>query len=374
MINSQRLINLLMDMVRIDSPSYQEANYKEYLYSHLQSRGLLVKEDHAGAAIGSNSGNLIAFLPGRQLTSPVVLLGVHMDTVQPGKGIEPQLRDGIVVSAGSTILGADDKAGVAAVLEVLEILLTGEVAHPPLELVFTIAEEQGCMGVKALDMAMVKAEFGYVLDSDGQAGEIVYKGPGGNIINWQITGRAAHAGMCPEAGINAIQAAAQAIAGLKLGRIDEETTCNIGLIDGGTARNIVPEKCYVKGESRSLDGDKLRELTDKMAADFKAAVEAYGASCETTVEHLYPAYELRPEERVLQLASQAAIDLGLTPHLVKSGGGSDANIFNSRGLPVANLGVGMQHPHTTQECIRVSDLEAVTRWLYQIIIKAGENV
>lgn len=360
-------------MVRIDSPSYQEADYKEYLYSYLQSRGLVVKEDNAGAAVGSNSGNLIAFLPGRKINTPVVMLGVHMDTVHPGKGIEPQLRDGSVVSSGSTILGADDKAGVAAVLEVLETLLTSEVAHPPLELVFTIAEEQGCMGAKALDMAMIKADFGYVLDSDGEAGEIVNRGPGGNIINWQVIGRAAHAGMRPEDGINAIQAASRAIAGLKLGRIDEETTCNIGVINGGTARNIVPDSCNVKGESRSLNGDKLKDLTEKMVADFTTAVKAYGADCETTVEHLYPAYELNPEEQVLKLAAQAAIDLGITPQLVKSGGGSDANIFNSRGLPVANLGVGMRNPHTNQEYIKVSDLTEVTRWLYQIVIKAGEK-
>lgn len=371
MINSERLVNLFMEMVSIDSVSFEEADYKEYLYTHLQTRGLVVKEDGAASVTGSNSGNLIAFLPGRKLMSPVVLLAVHMDTVEPGHGIKAVLQDGRLTAAGNTILGADDKAGVAVVLEVLELLLTSDVTHPPLELVFTVGEEQGLLGAKALEQSRLKAEFGYVLDSDGQAGEIVYKGPSQNQIEWTVTGRAAHAGMCPEEGINAIQAAAKAIASLQLGRIDEETTCNIGIITGGTARNIVPETCYVKGESRSLDEDKLQKLTKQMVEDFQTTVEAYGASCEAQVQHLYPAFELPADAPVIELAARAARELGLTPRLVKSGGGCDANIFNGRGIPVANLGVGMQHPHTTKETILVSDLEEVTRWLYQIIISAG---
>ncbi|MGE5381475.1 MAG: M20/M25/M40 family metallo-hydrolase, partial [Methylocystaceae bacterium] len=287
-------------------------------------------------------------------------------------GIKPQLKDGRITASGDTILAADDKAGVAVILEMLDLLLTNDITHPPLELVFTVGEEQGLLGAKALDMSMIKADFGYVLDSDGSAGEIVYKGPSQNQIEWKVVGRAAHAGMCPEEGISAIQAAAQAIAGLKLGRIDEETTCNIGIINGGNARNIVPEQCYIKGEARSLEEDKLQVLTDQLVKEFKTAVETYGAACEAEIQKLYPAFELAAEDQVLVLARDAAVDLGFTPHLVKSGGGSDANIFNSRGIPVANLGVGMRHPHTSKEHIEVSDLEAVTRWLYQIVLKAGE--
>lgn len=371
MNSNDRLVKRFMEMVRIDSPSYQEAEFKEYLYTHLQKRGLVVKEDASRAVTGSNSGNLIAFFPGKNINHPVIMLAVHMDTVEPGKGIEPQLKDGEIRSSGTTILGADDKAGVAVVMEVVDLLLASKDDHPPLELVFTIAEEQGLVGAKALDITMMKAELGYVLDSDGQAGEIVYKGPSQDQIEWTITGRAAHAGMCPEEGINAIQAAAQAIAGLRLGRIDEETTCNIGIINGGTARNIVPETCYVKGETRSLNEEKLQTLTEQMVTDFKRAVEAYGASCEAVVEHLYPAFELNSGEQVIKLAEQAATELGFTPRLVKSGGGCDANIFNGKGIPVANLGIGMKHPHTNSETIEVKDLEDATRWLYQIIIKAG---
>lgn len=373
MISEKRLIDEFMRMVSIDSVSYREADFRDYIIKKLGEFGIKCQEDDAAAKVNGNSGNLVAFVPGQGKDGPTILLSAHMDTVEPGKGIKPRLEGERIVADGRTILAADDKAGVAVILETVRVLCESKIPHPPLQLLFTVCEEQGLKGVKALDMSLIWADFGYVLDSDGTAGEIVIMGPSHNRIEWTVTGKAAHAGMNPEQGINAIQAAARGLSVLPCGRIDEETTCNIGVISGGTARNIVPEKCYVEAEVRSLNENKLEELTSRLNDTFRTAVMEYGADCEIAVERMYPAFRLSEEDLVVRLAVKAAEKVGCQPRLVKSGGGSDANILNARTVPVANLGMGMRNPHTAHEHIFVSDLVKTAEWVLAIVREAGEN-
>ncbi|NLC07170.1 MAG: M20/M25/M40 family metallo-hydrolase [Syntrophomonadaceae bacterium] len=364
MVNSNRLLNEFINLVKIDSPSGEERKLADYLIKRLTALDLEVIEDNAGQVMGTATGNLIARLPGNQ-TLPTILIGAHMDTV-PGRGIVPVIRDNAVYSDGSTILGADDKVGIAAILEAIQIMKENCIDHGPIELLFTVAEEIGLKGVKNLDFSLLKAKMGFVLDSDGEIGSIIIQGPCQNQLEATITGKAAHAGINPEEGINAIQVAARAINAMRLGRIDEETTANIGIIQGGEARNIVPEKVYLKGETRSLKRPRLEEETRYMQDCLEKAAQEFGAKVQIETELLYPEFCLQESDLVVRIAQEAASQLGRKASLVKSGGGSDANILNSRGLPTANLGVGMRQVHTREEHVFLKDLNLLPLYLVKI--------
>lgn len=363
-VNSNRLLNEFVNLVKIDSPSGEERKLADYLKKRLTALSLEVIEDNAGHVMGTATGNLIARVPGNQ-TLPTIFIGAHMDTV-PGRGIVPVIRDNAVYSDGNTILGADDKVGIAAILEAIQIMKENDLDHGPIELLFTVAEEIGLKGVKNLDFSLLKAKMGFVLDSDGEIGSIIIQGPCQNQLEATITGKAAHAGMNPEEGINAIQVAARAINAMRLGRIDEETTANIGIIQGGEARNIVPEKVYLKGETRSLKGPRLEEETRYMQDCLEKAAQEFGAKVQTEIELLYPEFCLQESDLVVRIAQEAASQLGRKASLVKSGGGSDANILNSRGLPTANLGVGMRQVHTREEHVFLKDLNLLPLYLVKI--------
>ncbi len=371
LVNRDRLVESFLTLVRIDSESGQEGALRDYLRERLQDLGMEVYEDEAGRILGGEAGNLIAWKPG-ELPGPSILLGAHMDTVVPGKGVKPVVEEEIIRSSGDTILGGDDKAGIAVIMEALQVLRERKIPHPPLEVVFTVSEEQGLMGSKHLDFARVRSKLGYVLDSDGETGHIVVRAPTQNEFSFTVLGRAAHAGMNPEEGLNAICVAAYAINHLNIGRIDEETTCNLGIISGGRARNIVADRVDLKGEVRSLTPAKLDAVTEEMIAIFQEKVREKGGQCEVEVRHLYPAFNLDPEEPVVQIAVRAARALGKEPVLARTGGGSDANILNGQGIRCANLGIGMKKVHTTEEYIAVDSLVESTRYVLQIIEEAGK--
>lgn len=367
MVNQERLLKLFIDLAEIDSPSGSEGAVRDYLKKAWQDRGLSTFEDQAGIKLGGDSGNLWLSVPG-QVPGPTLLFCAHMDTVEPGRQVKAVLEsDGYIRSTGKTILGSDDKAAIACMIEAYDCLKEREFHHPPLEFLFTVSEEQGLLGVKEFDFSQLKASLAFVLDDGHKPGSIVVQSPCQDEIEYIVHGQASHAGMNPEKGINAIKAAASALAKMPCGRIDEETTCNFGIIEGGLARNIVPELCRIKGEARSLNPGKLQALTQQLKKCFIEEVEAFGARAEVNVKFLYPAVSLDSEQQVVSLAVRAARKVGLTTELVKTGGGSDTSIINGNGIPCVNLGLGMELVHTCQEQILMDDLVSVVKWILAII-------
>jgi len=345
MINETRLLETFLELVRIDSPSGEEAAIAQELETRLRDLGLTVERDAMN--------NVVARLPGQ---GPPLLLAAHMDTVMPGRGVKPVVKDGVVYSDGTTILGADDKSGVAVILELLQTIVERESPHPPLEVVITVQEETGLVGVKGLDKARLRAKVGISFDCGGSPGTIVVSAPSHNFISAVIHGKAAHAGAHPEQGINAIAVAAQALVAMPLGRIDAETTANIGLIKGGTARNVVPDRVEILGEARSRQLAKLEAQTASMVAALQDAAQRYGATVDVEVTRAYDGYTLSEADAVVSRLMTACQAVGVEPMLVPSGGGSDANIYNAHGMQVVNLSTGIYKEHTTEEHIAVGDM------------------
>ncbi|WP_066637513.1 M20/M25/M40 family metallo-hydrolase [Desulfolucanica intricata] len=372
MVNQKRLLNEFLQLVQIDSLSGQERQIADYLKQKLTTMGLSVYEDQAGQKVGATAGNIIAFLNGSKSEAPVIMLSAHMDTVEPGTGIKPVIKDGVIYSEGETVLGSDDKAGIATILEAVQQIQEHNIPHGGIEIVFTIWEEGGLFGAKNLDFSRIKAKMGYVLDADGSPGTIITKAPSHDKIQAVVRGRAAHAGIKPEEGINAIQVAAHAITNMQLGRIDEETTCNIGIISGGKATNIIPETVTLVGETRSLDNLKRKAQTTAICNALNAAAEKFGAQVEIKTELEYSNVDLSEDDQAVVIAITAAKNLGLMPRIEKTGGGSDANIFNQIGIQAVNLGIGMHKVHTKEEFITIEDLINNARYLVEIIKTANK--
>lgn len=366
MIDPQVMTRQFCDLVRIDSPSLHERRVITALRDALAEMGIYAEEDNAAAELGGEAGNLIARVPGVP-GAPPVLINAHVDTVEPGCGIKPQVEGTHICSAGDTILGADDKAGVTIILTTLRHILEEGLPHPPLEVVFTVAEEIGLHGARALDYDHLRAKMGIVLDGGQTAGVITNAAPSAYRLTWEVRGVAAHAGVCPEQGINAIKVAAEAIAAMPLGRLDHETTANIGVIEGGEATNIVPERVVVRGETRSHDESKLEAQKDLMVRAFAEAAERAGAQVRADVTRSYRRFHIAEDEPVLQYAWHAAQNLGLEPRAERGGGGSDANIFNEHGIPSIIIATGPADVHTVNESVDVERMVESARWLTEIL-------
>jgi tripeptide aminopeptidase len=371
MIKRERLVKRFIDLAEISSVSGKEGKLRDYLRQMYQERGLEVYEDGTGKLLGGDCGNLLVRIPGDS-RFPALLFGAHMDTVEPADNIKAVIdEDGIIRSEGNTILGSDDKAGIAAIMEACDVIAENGLPHPPLEILFTVGEEQGLQGSKHFDYSLLQARWGYVLDGGGAPGTIIIQSPCQNEIEYLVHGRAAHAGINPEAGINAIKVAAQALSAMPCGRIDDETTCNFGIIEGGQARNIVASTCWIKGEARSLRREKLDALTARLIDTFTTITKNAGAIPEVKVEFLYPETSLDLKEKAVAVAIEAARMVGLEPRTEKTGGGSDAAIISSHGIRCANLGTGMSNVHTTDEYIKITDLENSARLVLAIIQQAA---
>lgn len=375
MINTARLRAYFLTLVQIDSPSQEEAAIARRLMDDLAAIGIPSEMDGAGAATGGDAGNVIARVPGTVPNARPLFLSSHMDTVNPGKGVKPRVEGDIVRTDGTTILGSDDKSGVAVIMELLRTLKEQQLPHGPLDIVFSVCEERGLEGAKALDTSRLIAKDGLVLDCDDP--EILFtQGPAADHLHWRIIGVEAHAGVAPEKGISALQVAAEAIAAMKLGRIDFETTANLGTIRGGVATNIVPNLVEVHGEARSRNLDKLAAQTAHMTRCFEEAaarhtLEADGqtltASIETHVERAYDLLNVPDDSPIVRLSLNAAANLGLTLNTRATGGGCDANVYNGRGLKIANLGTGMRNIHTVNEYIDLRDLDRSARLVLEIV-------
>ncbi len=378
MINQQRLTEEFARLASINSPPLKESAISRYLAERLERLGGEIFFDNAADTTGGEVGNLVAKFPGTAKQTESLLFSVHMDTVEPGGPVEPVLKDGIFYSGGDTVLGADDKAGIAELIEALEVVREQNVLRGPIEVVVTIAEEIGLVGAKHFDYSMIEARYGYALDTEG-LDQMVLQAPGANHLQVEIEGLAAHAGMAPELGVSAIQTAAIAISQMRLGLIDHETTANIGRVEGGVARNIVPQNVSIVGEARSHDPKKLQEQTDHMLACFTAAAEQMACTINgevvcpqirAEVNADFPSMSVAEGAPVVKLARSAAVAVGHDLKVRLGGGGSDANIFNGHGIEMIILATGMTRVHTHDESVAVADMRHVTELLVEIIRQA----
>ncbi|MBU1035400.1 M20/M25/M40 family metallo-hydrolase [bacterium] len=376
MVNKKRLIESFMELVKIDSVSREEKEVADFLVKKLKDLGLEVIVDQAGEKVKSNSGNIIARLRGNIKKATPIMFSAHMDTVVPGKKINPLVKEEKIVSSGKTILGADDKAAIAALLEALHVIKENNIPCGDIEIVFSICEEIGLKGAKNLDISSLNAQMGFVLDAGGQVGKIITTAPSQNSLQIIIYGKSAHAGSNPEEGINAIQVAGFALSRMKLGRIDEETTANIGIISGGKATNIVPDKVTLKGEVRSRNEEKLEKYTERLKKITEDTAQEFKAKAEVKINREYYCYNLSSDDQVVKISMKAANDMRLQPELCPSGGGSDANVFNKKGFPSVVLAIGMEKVHTVDEYILVKNLKNTAEYVLSIIntVTSGENL
>ena len=363
------LTALFVRLAETPSPSGQERAVADVIAAEVRALGLKIGEDGSAPRTGAGAGNLIVRVPGRGAGTPIALVA-HMDTVPVDGEVRVRLENGVARSAGDTILGADDKAAVAALLALLRDLA----AEPPaadVELVITASEEVGLRGAKELDLGALGAKAAFVFDSEGPVGTVVVSAPTLSLFSAEFHGRAAHAGIEPEKGRSAVVAAARAVAAMPLGRLDAETTANVGVVTGGSATNVVAERCRIKGEARSRDRDKLAAQLERMIEAVNVAAAETGVDVTVTVEEDFGGFDLSRGDLPVRLAAAALADVGLEPAYIGTGGGADTNVFNSRGLPAVNLGVGFENVHSAQESIVLERLAQLYALAHALVRAAG---
>ncbi|WP_153722392.1 M20/M25/M40 family metallo-hydrolase [Sporosarcina cascadiensis] len=373
-MNEQRLLNEFLELVQIDSETKNERQIADVLKKKLEALGFDVTEDDTSKKTGHGAGNLIANLKGSNSSADPIYFTCHMDTVVPGRQIKPVVKeDGYIYSDGSTILGADDKAGIAALLELAKILQEQGNKHGDIQFIITAGEESGLVGAREMDPKLLKAKYGFAVDSDGKVGGIVTAAPYQSKLWTTIYGKTAHAGVAPEKGISAITLAAKSIAGMKLGRIDDETTANIGRFEGGKATNIVCEEAFILSEVRSINPDKMQQQIDLMTEKFASTTSTLGGRAETKTELMYPGFNLSEDEQVVQVAMEAIRTVGREPNIMTSGGGSDGNVFNGMGVPTVTLSVGYEEIHTKNERMPVEELNKLAELLLEIVQQTSKK-
>lgn len=367
MIKQDRLLKSFLSLVQIDSPSGEETAMAKHVAKLLKDLGGNVQFD--------SYGNVIAKFPatgrpssGRKGEGEPIMLNAHLDTVEPGRHIKPIVEGDKIVSDGTTILGGDPKAGVSAILEALSSLKEDKSKHLPLEVVLTLGEETGLLGAVNLDYSLLEAKRGVTIDGEASVGNILSAGPGYNRVDVTIIGRAAHAGAEPEKGISAIKIAAEIIDKLEVGRIDHETTANIGLIEGGSARNAVPERVHFKAEIRSRDLNKLEKHAAHFQEIFDQTFKKYpGAKIELHMEREFNPYVFDENHRVIQLVTKVLKQIGVKPKLEPSGGGTDVNIFHTHGIEAVCVGNGDYEAHTTREYVLISEMVETAKFCEQLL-------
>lgn len=373
MANRERVKQTFLDLININSPSKHERLVADYVKAQLESLGFEVVEDNAGVETGGDSGNLIATKKGNVATAKSIFFSCHMDTVQPTETINIVMEDDLVKTDNTTILGADDKAGLAAVIEGIRSLVEDGKPHGDIQVLCDVQEEIGLIGIKKMDLSLVTAQMGYVFDTGKPVCGLTVSAPSHINMLIEIIGRASHAGIEPEAGVSAIIATSYAISKMKLGRIDNETTANVGVIEGGKARNIIPDRVIVKAEARSRNEDKLIAQVQHMKSLFEEEAARIGAVAEITAEREYQGFRWTQGDDIVKLAMAASSKIGIEPTFQDGGGGSDANLFNSAGIPALLIGVGYEGPHSTSERITLSDIEKAADLVSALVETAAES-
>ncbi|MDF2890081.1 MAG: family metallo-hydrolase [Clostridia bacterium] len=366
MVNQDRVVDAFCQYVQISSPTKSEGDFAKFIIKELEALDADVYMDGAGEIVGSDAGNVIAKISGT-VPGEAILFSCHMDTVSPGLNIKPIIKDGVIYSDGTTVLGGDNKAGIAAIIEAIRILKENNLPHGDIEIALSIYEEGGLHGAKNMDYSRITAKRAFVLDSGGDPGQIIIQGPAQDKLDVKVIGRPAHAGVAPEEGISAIMVAADAIKRMNLLRIDEETTANIGVIQGGSVTNIVTPEVSIQAEARSLDNTKLDKQSKHMVACFEAAAETFGAKVEIDLKRMYGAFKISESDPIVEVVKKACENISIKPYTASSGGGSDTNIFNTNGITAVNLGIGERKPHTLEEHLHIKDLVRTAELLVEII-------
>lgn len=375
MIDEKRLTDTFQKLVSIDAESYHERNMADYLKTRLKELGLSVYEDHSAETLGKKTdekdkdpaGNLYAVLKGNLNTEPLLFVG-HTDTVHPGKGRKTILHDdGRITSDGTTVLGADDEAALAEILELITVIKEDQIPHPDLEFFFPAAEEPYAQGSRIFDYSKVQAKTAFVLDLAGKVGGAAVAAP--SIISFDITvhGKSAHAGFAPESGVHAIKIAAKAISNIPQGHIDEETTVNIGTISGGTAMNIVPDEVKLSGEIRSLSNEKAKQQMDVVRTAFEQAAGEEGGSADVRSDVCFSAYRISEEEAAPQRWKAACQKAGVEPYFVDTFGGSDNNHLAEHGIRGIVAACAYENAHTVREYTWVDGMKKTTEILLNIV-------
>ncbi|WP_026570019.1 MULTISPECIES: M20/M25/M40 family metallo-hydrolase [Sediminibacillus] len=372
-VNQERIVEEFLELVQVNSETEHEEEIAKVLKKKFTELGLEVVEDDSKTKTGHGANNLVCTLKGNKPEVDTIYFTSHMDTVVPGNNIKPSLKEGYVVSDGTTILGADDKAGLAAMLEAIKLLKENEINHGDIQFVITAGEESGLVGAKELDISLVDASYGYAVDSNGTVGDIIVAAPTQAKINAVVKGKTAHAGVAPENGISAITLAAKAISKMPLGRIDEETTANIGRFEGGSKTNIVCDHVEILAEARSLVPEKMEAQVKKMKQAFEETAEEFGGSVDLDIKVMYPGYKQKAGDHVVEVARRAAKSIGRDSQLLESGGGSDANVIAGHGIPTVNLAVGYEDIHTTNERMPVGELVKIAELITAIAGEAAKS-
>ncbi|WP_257348069.1 M20/M25/M40 family metallo-hydrolase [Pseudalkalibacillus decolorationis] len=375
MINKDRIVEEFLELVQIDSETKYEEEISKVLKKKFTDLGLEVIEDDSKEKTGHGAGNLICTLPAKNENADPIYFTSHMDTVVPGNGVNPSIEDGYIKTDGTTILGADDKTGLAAMFEAIRVLKEKEISHGRIQFVITVGEESGLVGAKELDPSLINAKYGFALDSDGKVGKIIVAAPTQAKIITTIEGKTAHAGVAPEKGVSAITVAAKAISKMPLGRIDEETTANIGRFSGGagTNTNIVIDHVEILAEARSLIPEKMEAQVEKMKDAYEKTAEEMGAKANVEVIVMYPGFKFDHGDEVVEIAKQSVEKIGRKPELLHSGGGSDANIIAGFGIPTVNLAVGYEEIHTKNERMPIEELIKTSELVVSIIEQVGSK-
>ncbi|MEN8906553.1 MAG: M20/M25/M40 family metallo-hydrolase [Clostridiales bacterium] len=366
MVNRDEVINDFLDFAKIESLSLNERNIANKVKEKFSYVSDEIYEDDTSIKIGGNAGNIIINIKGDK-NVPGILLSAHMDTVGPVKNKKPFISGDFIKTDGKTILGGDDIAGIVSILEAVKYIKKNKIEHGNIQIVISVAEEIGLLGVKNLDFDKINVKYGFVLDSTGDVGGVIIKSPSHNVIKTKIIGKSSHAGIEPEKGINAIHIAANAISKLNMGRIDDETTMNVGVIEGGRAANVVCNEVNIESEIRSLNREKLELETSKFVEIFNEEAKKLGGKVKCEVKCEYRNYEIDKNSSIIDILKIAAKESDLKLYLQSSGGGSDTNIYNEMGIDSVNLNVGADKIHSVEEQIKIEDLVKSCEFVINII-------
>ncbi|WP_066067101.1 M20/M25/M40 family metallo-hydrolase [Neobacillus soli] len=355
-VNGERLLDLFLELAKLNAPSGEEQLVADYLKKALPDLGFTLEFDEAHKNFDGEVGNLIAWHEGTDSAIPPLFFSTHMDTVLPTEGLKPVIKDGVIHSDGTTILGADDRAALAAYLEAIRAIVEGGIPHGPIEFILTVNEQPGLVGARYMDYSKAKSKTGYIFDSSGDVGQIILKGPYSSRIWMEVEGNAAHIALNAEEGNSAFLLAADGLTKMKLGTIDDETLANIGIIKGGELTSIIPGSVTVAGEVRSFSKDKLDAQLEHMGNVMKEAAAKKGGKVSIKIEKKYSGFNIPTEDILVKTAETAAQNIQVRSYLTETLGGADTNVLNENGLTCLTLGLGFQNIHSFRECISVENL------------------